>query len=76
MVFLLSSGNVDISVILRLWKEKINVNGYFACLVSLFVECTPLYFLAVNTEWLKYYKHLFIPAALTVQVIQISQLFP
>lgn len=42
----------------------------------LFVECPPLRFLAVNTEWLKYCKHLFNPANLTVRVAWIGHLFP
>lgn len=48
----------------------------FACVTVLFVEWPPVLFLALNTEWLRYCKHLFMPADLTVQVIWIGYLLP
>lgn len=40
-----------------------SLNAYFACVIVLF---------AANAVWLKYYKHLVIPADLTVQVTWIG----
>lgn len=38
---------------------------YFACIIFLFLEQSLFHFLVVNTEELKYYKDLFIPADLS-----------
>lgn len=46
-------------------RKNKSLNVYFTCVVVLFVEHYLFHFLVVNTEELKYYKDLFIPADLS-----------
>lgn len=46
-------------------RKNKSLNVYFACVIILFVEQSLFHFPVLNTEKLKYYKDLFIPAELS-----------